>query len=237
MGLDVYVGSLTRYFLHQWETVIQKYARENGLTCEIVRPPGCKLEDPPPEPASVRESVIAWRDSLAQGLSSHPIEFPEWDESDASPYFTDKPAWDCYACLLMKAAYDEHPELRCPEKSTDDWDKDPAWLASTADGYRTGYAQLLFPELWLPWSFNFVFQAQDLSGTKVWIGSSPKLLEQLSALNKRAFHAGEDQFRAWRAAGSEYGGPFDIAAQFGFAILWELASQAVLHNLPIKLDY
>jgi len=38
MGLDVYVGSFTRYYAGDWETVVQRYGRETGLKVDVVRP-------------------------------------------------------------------------------------------------------------------------------------------------------------------------------------------------------
>jgi len=40
MGLDVYVGPLTRYYSFEWETIIQRAGREQGLEVRIARPPG-----------------------------------------------------------------------------------------------------------------------------------------------------------------------------------------------------
>jgi hypothetical protein len=38
MGLDIYVGSLTRYYARDWETVVQKHARESGTKLTVERP-------------------------------------------------------------------------------------------------------------------------------------------------------------------------------------------------------
>ena len=32
MGLDIYAGTLTRYYSHNWKTVVQQWAEENGYT-------------------------------------------------------------------------------------------------------------------------------------------------------------------------------------------------------------
>ena len=32
MGLDIYAGPLTRYYSHNWKTVVQQWAEENGYT-------------------------------------------------------------------------------------------------------------------------------------------------------------------------------------------------------------
>jgi len=38
MGLDVFVGSLTRYYMGNWETVIQQAGRQNNIPVQVVRP-------------------------------------------------------------------------------------------------------------------------------------------------------------------------------------------------------
>ena len=48
MGLDVYVGSFTRYYAGDWKTVVQRYGREEGLKVEVVRPPACAPAPKPP---------------------------------------------------------------------------------------------------------------------------------------------------------------------------------------------
>ena len=32
MGLDIYAGPLTRYYSHNWKTVVQQWAEENGYS-------------------------------------------------------------------------------------------------------------------------------------------------------------------------------------------------------------
>ena len=31
MGLDIYAGTLTRYYSHNWKTVVQQWAEENEI--------------------------------------------------------------------------------------------------------------------------------------------------------------------------------------------------------------
>ena len=75
MGLDVYVGSLTRYYAGDWETIVQQTAREQGFSAEIVRasePP----EDAITDPDTIRELVEAWQRLLEL----------DWNESPEAPY-------------------------------------------------------------------------------------------------------------------------------------------------------
>ena len=42
MGLDIYVGSLTRYYAREWESIAQQAAREMGVEFQVIR-----QHDPP----------------------------------------------------------------------------------------------------------------------------------------------------------------------------------------------
>ena len=40
MGLDIYAGTLTRYYSHNWKTVVQQWAEENGYAFNRITPDG-----------------------------------------------------------------------------------------------------------------------------------------------------------------------------------------------------
>ena len=40
MGLDIYAGTLTRYYSHNWKTVVQQWAEENGWGFQKITPAG-----------------------------------------------------------------------------------------------------------------------------------------------------------------------------------------------------
>ena len=40
MGLDIYAGTLTRYYSHNWKTIVQQWAEENGYTFNRITPDG-----------------------------------------------------------------------------------------------------------------------------------------------------------------------------------------------------
>jgi hypothetical protein len=235
LGLDVYVGTLTRYTCGDWETIVQQMARQTGMTVEVIR--GGPL-DRPANQDEAREAVLAWRDALSKGLASHIADPLDWNEEPDAPYFTDKPAWDCYNALVLWSAYDEHRELARPENLPSDVTPDPALNASIAADFQSRYIQLLRGvELWLPCDFPFTFGAPDLSGGQIVIGSSPALLAQLRELNVRTWNAGDGQLDAWRQEGAELGAPLETSARFAFSIFTRLAEKSARHRLPMKLDY
>lgn len=37
MGLDIYAGTLTRYYAQNWKTVSQQFAETNGMNFQTIR--------------------------------------------------------------------------------------------------------------------------------------------------------------------------------------------------------
>jgi hypothetical protein len=236
MGLDIYVGSLTRYYAGDWETVIQKYARETGTPLQVVRPN--QTEEEIADKETIRADVIQWRSGLSEGLKGHLSQPLDWDESDSSPYFTDKPAWDGYSSLLLWAAYLEHPELTKPKRALDDWTGNEAFRRSTEENFKTAFPTLLLnTEIWLPVDFTFTFAADDVGGNTVRFGSAVSLRRELDEINLRTWNADAATLATWRDEGAERDTPLEVCARFGFSIMRDLAASAVEHKLVMKLDY
>jgi hypothetical protein len=235
MDLDVYVGSLTRYYAGDWETVVQKAAREQGSEVVVRRDTS---PDAITDPDEIREAVLSWRDQVSQHLGSNLDSPLEWEETANAPYFTDKPGWECYSSLSLWAAYAENPALPRPHEYVEDLDTDAAYLRSTARDIKTAFPQLLREvELWLPQRFKFTFGVEDLTGQEIICGSSIELFEQLKDLNRRTWNATDKVISEWRQNGAEHNAPLEIGARFAFSIMSELAQQAIEHRLIMKLDY
>jgi hypothetical protein len=236
MGLDIYVGSFTRYYAGDWETVVQQYGREQGDPVEVVRPTA--PSDAITDPAQIRAAIVDWRDQVNAALGDQIAQPLDWDESASAPYFTDKPAWDPFTSLLVWTAYAEHPDLRRPTAFVEDYAADPAYQRSVDPEFKTAYFQLMREiEVWLPCDFPFTFRANDPAGNTIAFGSSVRLVDQLESLNRRTWNAGEDAIAQWRLDGAEYQAPLELGAKFAFAVLLALARDAVAHRLIMKLDY
>ena len=70
MGLDIYVGPFTRYCSGDWETIVQRTAREQGIAFKTIRTnpdPVDKITDP----VVIGQAVDGWRRSLEAGLKPH----------------------------------------------------------------------------------------------------------------------------------------------------------------------
>lgn len=245
MGLDVYAGTLTRYYSDDWETEWARQAREAGTQSMTVRVDehGAAREAGKGDPDEVRREVLAWRgalnEAILQDLDASNAPKLDWNEGADQPYFTGKPDWDGYAALMLHAAHAIRPDIGRPEGVPGDWRNDQAYKASTGenlDDSPCGY--IMAPELWLPGEFLFLFRCTELRGHEVIVGSTEALLANLHGLNERTFRADPETVARWLSGDVEdAANDFEAHARHGFAILLYLAEEAVSNALPLKLDY
>ena len=74
MGLDIYAGTLTRYYAHNWKSAVQQWAEENGYAFQKITPDGAEVDDEEEmSPAEVQEFVENWRDRFWQQLQHQDI--------------------------------------------------------------------------------------------------------------------------------------------------------------------
>jgi hypothetical protein len=237
MALDVYVGSLTRYYAGDWESVAERTMRartRRGAASRSKERPRGPLRDS----ARLRPRVLAWREALGQSLGANVTGPLEWDESDEAPYFSAQPGWDGLGSLVLWAAYAEHPTLRRPVALPEEWDDDPALVRCNAEGFRSRFSHLVRNvELWLPSAFPFTFEGDAVDGRRIVIGSAATLARQLADLSAVTWKVDDAEAAAWGRRPPLSDEALDLKARYAFAVLTGLARQAVEHQLPMKLDY
>lgn len=260
MGLDLYAGPLTRYHAGRWKTIVQQMGDAQGIPVHVIRRGGPGEAASPEE---TQEAVIAWQRALrdATGLSDL-----DWLESATLPYFTDKPDWDGYWAVVLLAAADQFPDIAAPDEigrgsRLGDPSRHPLMKRSDEVylGKRRGslvgrlfghkpetpapvekrYPHILMrPELWFPADFESPFFSNDVTGNRYWMGSSPRLLAELDALNAASYKADDATLAAWSRDGpSEEDLSIDRTARFALASLLQAARYSVEHRVPLKLDY
>ena len=70
MGLDIYAGTLTRYYSHNWKTAVQQWAEENGYTFNRITPDGEAADNEEEmSPAEIQAAVENWRDQILSAIS------------------------------------------------------------------------------------------------------------------------------------------------------------------------
>jgi hypothetical protein len=232
MGLDIYVGTFTRYYRRDWLTIVQQSFPGR---VDIVRSPENAAGTA--DPKEIQQIVADWAAGLSLSLK---LSSP-WSEDDQRPYFTDKPAWDGYGALMLWAAYEDQgisPGLHHQPITTQNCMDDPVLKKYDDRRVDTRYAQLLLgEEMWLPIPSPSVFRSVDAAGNERMFGNCGKLLAELDLLNSRTWKATPETADAWRREGCEHGSSLEVAARFGWAVVHGLAGHAVAHRLPMILDY
>lgn len=238
MGLDLYVGSLTRYFTRDFQTPVQRMFGDKVSTLRVGADGGVRVERGPARdvnPRSVRRVVSVWRAEVAQQLGSALEKRLDWDETNAAPWWCEQPTWAGYGGLALLAAYDERPDLMPTVIDVERWERDPAVSAvrSAADSRFRHFHQA---ELWAPAAFDRPVMSEGLTPQPIGVGSTSRLLECLLDLNQRTWRADPAALEATGPADSEVSG-FEASAWRGFSVFLTLARAAVEHHLPMKMDY
>lgn len=257
MALDVYVGTLTRFYTGNWRPIVAQLSdgpdHYCGTICRVVervvdgqtRTSDGKVQNIEVKvnrdqlrPASVaQERIESWRREVNEALEArltHPIE---WIEANDGEYFTDKPGWHPYGALLLWAAHEEHPEFGWPTEVPEDLGADPAFEASSEDSMPSRYQTLLRGDYWLPGAYSFVVKCQSPAGAEITLGFTEALFNDLRRLNSRTWRASEWKLARWCRKAARKGDPLEPSAKFAFSILYFLAKEAVDQGLPMVLDW
>jgi len=236
MGLDLYVGPLTRYHLGDWLTITQQIGAQNGYDVRIVRPDE-EEDDVETDPGVVQNAVQEWQQWLGEALGS-PVD---WRDGPSQPYWTDKPDWDGFGAVLLLAAYDERPDLRpaagAPQDDPRAFADAPAYQAASAEPER--YLTLLSGvEWWLPLTEDpLVIEAPRPTGQPTRMGSIDRLVAELRLLDERAgVFAGHDPAELRQGPPTD-GATVEEVARFGLAVMLDLAERAIEQRQPLLMDY
>ena len=235
MALDVYVGSVIRYYAGDWESIADK--KEKRTRSKARTKATRARSDPGKESERIRKAVLGWRDGMKRALRQHLAEPLDWAETTEAPWFTGRPGWNGFGSLVLWAAYAEQPGLRRPAALPEEWDDDPALVRSNADGFRSRYSHLVRNvELWLPCAFDFTFEGENVDGRRIIVGSSTTLGRQLGELNAATWKMDAGELVAL-AKDQPAGSALETCARHALAVMSGLARHAVKHRLPMKLDY
>jgi hypothetical protein len=229
MALDVYVGSLTRYYAGDWKSITDGSGRRGRTAAQPA--------DPTKDRERIQKAVLAWRATLGSSLTPHLGEALAWDEGVTAPWFTGQPGWDGFGSLVLWAAYAEQPRLQRPARLPEEWDDDAALVRSNAQGFRSRYSHLVRNvELWLPVAFDFTFEGEDVDGRRIIVGSATTLNRQLGELNAATWKMDAGELVALTRRRPS-GNGLEACARHAMAVMTGLVRQAVEHRLPMKLDY
>ena len=234
MALDVYVGSLTRYYARDWQTAGERAAAASGVPHRTVFADG--VGESVTDPDEIRAAVLEWREQIAEALGQ-PHGW-DWSERGDEPWASERPAWDGWSALVLHAAYTEHPGLERPAAvSEDSMDRDEAWRRVRDAGEPSRFRALYHAELWLPVEGEALFEAEDVAGNRIGMTSVTALVGALEELNERTFQLSPGDVEHHRVNAEELDATFEAKARWGLGVFVWCARFAAEHRLPMKLDY
>jgi hypothetical protein len=230
MGLDVYVGPLSRYYAGALET---------------------------DDPLIARQRVVEWQSDLSDVLMGS-VGRLAWAESPTDDYVTDKLGWGPFVAVCLLAARFDGLQDRVPEAVPTAPRAMKLWgrlgrrtQAAEPLGHRIGrllgrsstyappprrFTQIVGPEIWLPLDASVVIETADALGVRRTFGSIGMLLAELRQLNAQTYRASDETLSEWARKAPD-DDAFEPAAQFGLAVMLKLAAVAVDRRQPLVLDY
>ena len=254
MGLDVYAGTLTRYYTGNWKTRAQQWAEENGYEFSKVTPEGENVqEETVTDPAKVEEVVCAWRDFVVSQLDEKRSgTFSLWEENNTKEYYTDKPDWEAYGALILYAASKVFDEtLQKNVKRNWDFGSHPLIKKALKDPEHK-WSLFKGATLWIPENDPIVFIGPTPSEDNSTVSTTRALSEELSMINELVWNASEEDILSWRDTEGypETVDEDDIKsvnenmfldteslAKFAYSVMYRAVNYAMENNVPIVLDY
>ncbi len=259
MGLDIYAGTLTRYYAQNWKTVNQQWAEEHGWGFERITPEGEPLADgEQASPAEIQADMENWRDQVLSALAQPGQEpYTPWPEDNEKPYYTDKPDWDAFGAMLLVAACHTYGEP-VPATVQKGWNfTEHPTIKRLAEDREKVWSLFRGTDWWIPLSDGFLFQSILPNGTKAVVATLGALRNELEHLNNLAWQADEDTILGWsRTEGypvDKEVGPDSVLvkpdspdhsiysteslAKFSFSLFWRALRFAEEKQVPILMDY
>ena len=244
MGLDIYAGTLTRYYSHNWKTVVQQWAEENGYEYDRVIPNDDK-QGRQPSPNEIRRIVTGWSSQLVTTMSkNYKREFKAWQEDhDATPYYTDKPDWDAFMALVLYTCGKIYNEP-IPESLENHFDPSAFPILQRAVKDKDVSMSLLKNAVcWVPIDETIFISGPMPTDVNSIIGTVKGLRSELLAINDFEWKADEETILSWNKTegynteNPEAGNNTVSMAKFAFSILWRAVKFSKKNNVPIVLDF
>lgn len=256
MGLDLYAGTLTRYYTHNWKTIGQQWAEEQGFGFQRVGPTGEPLAEEEVPADQVQQGMEEWRDWLLKALSQPgQTPFAPWEENNEKPYFTDKPDWDAFGAMLLVAACRLYGES-VPETVKKGWD---FWshplIKRMREDQTKGWSLFRGTEWWLPLPETIFFEAPRPGGDKGGMASLALLRWELEQINRLTWQAEEETILEWsRTEGYPADGTIlsgggltmgqvhedyntQSLARFAYSVFYRAAKFGEENRVPVLMDY
>lgn len=259
MGMDVYSGTLTRYYAHNWKTVAQQFAEENGFEFRRfdVSDNNVQEDNETLSPEEIQNIVTDWMGQLIAALSNSGCNTAKtWTENNVAPYYTDKPDWDAFGALLLYTAARIYNE-ELPSTVTKNWDfNNHPLIARFANDNTRKWS--LFSDVcyWIPLNDGFIINGTLPTGVQTAIATTCCLKFELDKINEIGWQADENTILSWTStegypadcevnngqitsAGIKSNSVYNTEslAKFAYSIFYRALKHSEQENVPIILDF
>ena len=254
MGLDIYAGTLTRYYAKNWKTVTQQAAEKNNWGFQVIRPDEDESQPQDVVPVEqIQEHMQQWSGMITTALFADGDHEP-WEENNEKEYYTDKPDWCAFGALLLYGACLQY-HLPIPQQIKKGWDYfEDSIVARALKDENFNWSLFTDAEWWLPFKEPVLFRCQAPNGVEITMGTTGDLLNELRKINELSWNADDSTIVQWLETegypidGEIVDGTYKILeihteydveslAKYAFSILYQAALFSEKHGVPIIKDY
>jgi hypothetical protein len=231
MNVDLFVGTLTRYYAADWQN---SRTRAGAASPFGAKTKGSAVNDP----VELQGVIAEWLEEASLKLKEHLKEPLSWKEGMLPPHFVGELGVAGYGGAILLAAYTNHAHLPRPITFVKTWERDPAIEAAMKPSEKKDALwEIINCGVWFPVNFPFGINMKDPSGQPIKAGSIDLLWRALEHLNEMNWGASPEDIATWRAHSLSETDTFDTQARFGFATFYEMCRLARENRLPMKLHY
>ncbi len=230
MLIELYVGTLTRYYSEQWQNGNTRAGKLTPFT-------GDRSSHSVSDPVELQGIIAEWLEKASLKLKEHLKEPLSWREGMSPDFSVAEIGFQGYGGLIMLAAYTVTGHLPRPTTFQRTWNKDPAIEILNKEPGNNAIWEIVNCSLWMPCSFQFGIGMKDPSGQPIRAGSVEVLWSALQQLNEANWKATPEDIQGWLKYELNGDVSFDTQARFGFAMFYEACHMAREKQLPIKLHY
>jgi hypothetical protein len=235
MNVDLYVGTLTRYYSGDWKNARTR-AGERSPFGPQRKTTGVDVTDP----VELQGILAEWLENANTKLKDHLKEPLSWQEGMLPPYNVGDIGIPGYGGVVLLAAYTNNAHLQRPVTFMKTWNNDPAveaMMKTEKSDRKDPVWEILNCTIWFPARFAFGIGMKDPAGAPIKAGSIDLLWNALEYLNETNWGAKPEDIATWRTRKLSETDTFDTQAQYGFSVFYEMCHIARQDHLPMKLHY
>jgi len=237
MVLDIYAGSMARFFLRSYQTPLQRYADKVGAKHSFLTPP--------PKGLSVdktKSKLFEFKHNLHRLIGEEYPDISQWNDR-ATDYHVRQLHYACLDSLYIVSRCAYHLQFVRPNRIDDDQENYPDFPELSEEEENDGAIKALSCHLYLPSKGRLFVETKDILERDIDVTSLTQLKFGLGIIAQKVWGNKIDSEK-WVQQGAvlheEDAECEDIVmhnAQYAFAVLHLALGFALNFNVPIILEF